>query len=287
MLLFGLLALSSFAIYKFLSYRMDISALDKTIVVTGAASGIGKSLCKLLLSYGSRVIGVDIRTAEIYHPNFRFVAMDLSRVTQEQIKQAFAMEDSIYAIVNCAAISLAERRLTSIIEERTSNINAMFQTNVLGPITFTQALYPLLNNAMVINVASPTGILVPPYMGYYGVTKSALIGWNDGLRRESKHRVCCIMPGFTKTSMNFKASIESELIEEELSRCQEKLNSYLDKAQEADEVALTIMYNLFSSNYGYRVYADVWYMKLGWKLLELIQVISPTLSDYLLKRILC
>jgi hypothetical protein len=47
------------------------------------------------------------------------------------------------------------------------------------------------------------------------------------------------------------------------------------------------MYNLFSSNYGYRVYADVWYMKLGWKLLELIQVISPTLSDYLLKRILC
>jgi len=284
----GSLLASLFLLFRYLSYRMDIS-LDKTVVVTGSSSGIGKSLCQLLLAQGTKVIGVDIKETQIYHPNFKFIQLDLANITREQVEQAFSFEDNIYAIVNCAAISLVNnnRSMTSIIEEPISKINIMFQTNVLGPITLTQALYPLLNSdAMILNVASPTGVLVPPYMGYYGITKATIIAWNDALRREVPFKVCCVMPGFTKTGMNFKAPITSNYLEPEIARCQEKLNGYLDQAQEASDVALTIIYNLFSSNYGYHVYSDVWYMKLGWTLLDVIQTLAPSASDYLLECIL-
>ena len=140
--------------------------------------------------------------------------------------------------------------------------------------------------AIIVNVSSGAGVLAGPFLGFYPITKFAIQGLTDVLRRELKHlgiRVCGVIPGFTKRGMIFSQNIqidENSLLCESMKQMQQDMSSKLEWiGQEPSEVARVIFENCFSSNCGERVFADRWFMRIMWPLLLMVQVVCPSLVD--------
>ncbi|KAG2385757.1 hypothetical protein C9374_002906 [Naegleria lovaniensis] len=316
------LLLAAFALSAFYRYRHDIAPKGKCIVVSGAASGIGEALVRKLLSHQCRVIAVDCnehllaqRQQEYMDKGllsskddetYRYFTFDLSTTTVQDIQKRLFIDSEqsvrrIDALVNCAGISYPRDGLyTSLIEQQEDVFEKMLATNVVGHLKMTKAVFPHLlsrlngyddGQSVIMNVASPAGVLIPPYLGTpYGVTKAALISWNDGIRRELHSTgidVCCVYPGFTKTGMAFKGNIDSSSkFSHEIENCQKAFGKIMDKfGQDAEEVACVMFTNLFSSNRGKHVYIDSNGKSFIWPLLAAVQCLCPGVIDFLLLKL--
>jgi hypothetical protein len=85
-------------------------------------------------------------------------------------------------------------------------LRRQFEVNVLGPMTITQAVLPLLRTAhgRIVNVGAPTGWVGAPLLGPIGASKAALHLINDALRLELRHQgisVSLIVPGAMETEI--------------------------------------------------------------------------------------
>ena len=120
-----------------------MSLAGKTVVVTGAASGIGAETVRTLRRAGASVVGMDRNRAAGVD---RFVAVDLSEPAS--IAQAVsALPGDVDALCNIAGLPPTAGRL------------AVLKVNVLGLRALTEAVVPLLNDAAaIVNVASLAGV---------------------------------------------------------------------------------------------------------------------------------
>nr|CAG4710709.1 unnamed protein product [Naegleria fowleri] len=240
---------------------------------------------------------------EVSGATYETHSFDLSSVTSQDIQQQLFSEgsvDSVFALVNCAGISYPrDTNYTSLVELNEEVVDKMLKTNVTSHMKMTRAVFPHLSRsegrskALIMNVASPAGVLIPPFLGTpYGVTKAALIGWNDGIRRELRSSgidVCCVFPGFTKTGMAFKGSIDPQSeFSQEIANCQHSFGKIMDTfGQDPNEVAQVMFSNLFSSNRGKHVYVDSNGKNLVWPFLAAIQSLCPSVIDWLLLKLTC
>ncbi len=117
---------------------------NKTIIVTGAASGIGAETAKTLKAQGATVIGVDLNQPDT--PVDQFVKANLS--DPASIDQAVAeLPKGIDAICNIAGLPPTKDRA------------AVLKVNFLGLRDFTEKMIDKLNdNASIVNVASLAGL---------------------------------------------------------------------------------------------------------------------------------
>ncbi len=174
----------------------------KTIVVTGASSGIGFELARRLYDDGHRVIGCS-RTYPKQPYDFEYMICDLKQESSMvDFSKAFSKQhDHLDVLINCAGMGVA-----GAIEE-TSYQQALktHQINVLGPFMLTQLLLPLLRNASrpkVIMIGSVAGVISIPFQAFYSMSKASLASLTESLRLELKPfgvDVSNVMPGDTKT----------------------------------------------------------------------------------------
>lgn len=173
----------------------------KTILVTGASSGIGRSLAERLVSRGSRVIGVSRRPSSLpvgVHP----IQADLTE--REDIHAIFQQLGPVDALVNCAGIAYLSR----IIDGNAADWEEMWRVNVMALALCTQLVlrhFPE-SGGRIINVSSMSGHRVPPSGGFYAPTKFAVRAITDSLRHEIKAaglpiQVGSVSPGFVDTPL--------------------------------------------------------------------------------------
>lgn len=194
----------------------------KTVVVTGASSGIGLSIVEKLSSNGFYVIaGVrsqrDIDRVKKLNPNIYPVYLDVTR--QFDIDNlAFLInsefDGELYALVNNAGVMKPSPIELSNIEDLREEI----EVNYIGPVNLTKKLLPFLrdNIGRVVNISSMNGKLSMPACGGYSGSKFALEAFSDALRIEvynSGMKVSIIEPGQTRTSIFSKALMAYEKIE--------------------------------------------------------------------------
>lgn len=121
-----------------------MSMQDKTIVVTGAASGIGAETSKLLKESGAKVIGLDRHEppANVDH----FVRVDLSdpQSIADAVEQ---IPNGVDSLCNVAGLPPTAGRIP------------VMKVNVLGLMALTEGVLPKLNdNGTIVNVASLAGV---------------------------------------------------------------------------------------------------------------------------------
>lgn len=162
--------------------------MSKTICITGASSGIGKSIGDYLTDRGYRVIGSS-RTPDKY-PDSRFLLLPLD-VQQKDSVQAFinqvlAHSPTIDVLINNAGIGI-----TGPAEEiPDSEIHKVFETNFYGPIRMMKAVLPIMRaqqRGHIINITSIAGYMGLPYRSYYSASKAALEMLTEAMRMENKN----------------------------------------------------------------------------------------------------
>lgn len=178
-----------------------MSLANRTILVTGASSGIGRALSVQLLEAGATVLGLCRDTSKL-PAGVEPIACDLSDA--KQIDEAFESLTHLDILVNNAGIALLSR----ISDGNPSDWNTMWQLNVQALTICCQkslALFPE-SGGQIVNTSSMSGHRVPPTGGFYSPTKFAVRGISDALRNELRAdgnptRVATISPGFVDTPL--------------------------------------------------------------------------------------
>ncbi|KAJ5220605.1 uncharacterized protein N7469_009492, partial [Penicillium citrinum] len=198
----------------------------KTVLITGASSGIGRSTAfefarsspqnlKLILT-ARRIGTLNEIAAEIIQEvgdGVKVLPVQLDVSSPEEVR---AFKDQlpvefrdIDVLVNNAGLVRGVAKAPEILEE---DINVMFQTNVTGLINMTQAILPGMlerNNGAgsgdIINIGSIAGR--EPYVGggIYCATKAAVRSFTESMRKElisKRIRVICIDPGQVETDFS-------------------------------------------------------------------------------------
>lgn len=177
------------------------SLQGKTLLVTGASSGIGRSLCELLVQRGANVLGVTRRPAALSEDVSPILA-DLSRY--DDVSAIFQGLGKIDGLVNCAGAAYLSR----IIDGNPADWEEMWRVNVMALALCCQLSlkhFPI-GGGRIINVCSMSGHRVPPSGGFYAPTKFAVRAVTDALRSELKTaglpiQVACVSPGYVDTPM--------------------------------------------------------------------------------------
>jgi NAD(P)-dependent dehydrogenase (short-subunit alcohol dehydrogenase family) len=170
----------------------------RTVVITGASTGIGYGLAQELIAHGYQVIGTvrkqedaDRLRAELGN-RLRPVLMDVA--DDEEVRRAageihqIVGEQGIVGLVNNAGIAVAGPLMHVDLEE----LRYQFDVNVVGVVAMTQAMLPLLGGhkentkppGRVINISSVSAYTTYPFLVPYAASKHALESISDGMRRE-------------------------------------------------------------------------------------------------------
>jgi NAD(P)-dependent dehydrogenase (short-subunit alcohol dehydrogenase family) len=194
----------------------------KSVVITGASTGIGWATAKLLLDRGFRVFGSVRKPADAdrlrgeFGANFTPLIFD---VTNEAAVLAAAREvrvaqngATLGGLVNNAGIAVAG----PVLELAADEFRRQMDVNVIGPIIATQAFGPLLGSdpslkgpkGRIVMVSSVAGKNGNPLMSAYSASKHAVEGLSESLRREMMLfgvDVIIVAPGAVKTPIWSKA----------------------------------------------------------------------------------
>ncbi|HZZ97881.1 MAG TPA: SDR family oxidoreductase [Jatrophihabitantaceae bacterium] len=184
----------------------------KTAIVTGASRGIGLAIAARIVHEGGRVVvtarkpeGLADAIAALGGPE---VAIPVAGRSDDADHQAEALDRVVRefgrldVLVNNTGINPAYGPLTELDEGAARKI---MDVNVLAALSWTrQALEAGLGangHAAVVNIASVAGLHPSPGIGYYGVSKSALIGLTMQLAAElaPRVRVNAVAPAVVKT----------------------------------------------------------------------------------------
>jgi NAD(P)-dependent dehydrogenase (short-subunit alcohol dehydrogenase family) len=194
----------------------------KSVVITGASTGIGWATAKVLLDRGFRVFGSVRKQADAerltgeFGVNFIPLLFD---VTDEPAVLAAAREvraalngEKLAGLVNNAGIAVAGPVLGLSADE----FRRQMDVNVIGPIIATQAFGPLLGAdtslkgppGRIVMISSVAGQNGNPLTSAYSASKHAIEGLSESLRRELMLfgiDVVIVAPGAVKTPIWSKA----------------------------------------------------------------------------------
>jgi all-trans-retinol dehydrogenase (NAD+) len=188
---------------------------DKTVLITGGASGIGKIMTRLMLERKAKVIIWDINQPNINETINTFSKLGLIKgyhvdvSNSEQIKIAHKKVKNefgnIDVLINNAGIVVGKYfHMHSI-----SEIKKTMDVNAKAPMYITKEfLKDMLerNTGHICNIASSGGLSSNPRMSVYIASKWSVVGWSDSLRIEMKQlnknvNVTTIMPYYINTGM--------------------------------------------------------------------------------------
>jgi short-subunit dehydrogenase len=185
---------------------------DKTVIVTGASSGIGRETAIAFARADANLVlasrneaALNELAAEVL-PLVRRVLVIPMDVTQRAAVDVMAQRvaeemGSIDILVNNAGLGLN----ALLAEGSMTNVRRLFEVNVFGALHCVQAVVPYMKrqgSGQIINVSSVAGKIATPRNGAYAATKFALTAISDALRLELADHgitVTTVYPGITDT----------------------------------------------------------------------------------------
>lgn len=179
----------------------------KVALVTGASSGIGKSISEVMAREGIRVYGCSRHAVDgDVINNVISLKMDVTNEAsvERAVQYIVAREGRLDIIVNNAGLGL----IGSLEDTPDELIREVFDTNINGVINVCRHTIPHLRRqggGYIFNVTSIAGLMGLPFRGIYSASKYAVEGFSEALSSEVKDfgiKVIIIEPGDFKTNIN-------------------------------------------------------------------------------------
>jgi NAD(P)-dependent dehydrogenase (short-subunit alcohol dehydrogenase family) len=203
----------------------------KRVVLTGAASGIGRALALVLAREDARLVLVDLDEAGLAEtvrltgrPDVRAQRLDVSdragvEALAEEVGRALGGAD---VLINNAGISSAGR----VRDLQLQTLAATMAVNFWGVVYTTQAFLPQLlarPDAALVNVSSVFGLMGVPGQAAYCASKFAVRGFTEALRHEVRGtglRVTVVYPGGVRTQIAARSRVDFPVAAEVLVEAQ-------------------------------------------------------------------
>src|SRR6056297_1238340 len=190
---------------------------DKTVLITGGASGIGKLMAHKILSLGAaKMIIWDINrenlentTNEIKESGGEIFSYQVDVANLEQVKQtALKVKDEVGIVdilINNAGVVVGK----FFHEHSHQDIDFTMNINTSALMHITLEFIPDMmkkGEGHIVNIASAAGMVANPKMSIYCASKWSVIGWSDSLRLEmerihKKVKVTTVTPYYISTGM--------------------------------------------------------------------------------------
>jgi len=184
----------------------SLSSTPRTVLITGAAGGIGRATVNHFASLGWRVIGVD-RAAfgEGFPQDGFFIQSDISIGSNLEsiFEQANAHTGYLNALVNNAAVQVAKPIIQTSVEEW----DAVMASNLRSVFLSAKLAFPLFKSAgggAIVNVSSVHAVATSANIAAYAASKGGLLALTRAMAIEfapENIRVNAILPGAVDTPM--------------------------------------------------------------------------------------
>ena len=228
--------------------------MSKIILITGASSGIGKSISLFLTTKGYKVYGTCRNPDKYDIPEYELLKCDItsSLDIKKTIKHILSIENHIDVLINNAGIGI-----TGPLEETSeSDIKSAYQTNLFGPIAIIKECIPSMrdrNNGLIINITSILGYFGITFRGVYCATKSSLEIIGEVFSMELKKfniNVVNVAPGDFKTNIATRRidsiSKNHSNYTDDYTRSLISANKHVDNAW-TPEIISTLIYKIINS----------------------------------------
>jgi NADP-dependent 3-hydroxy acid dehydrogenase YdfG len=218
-----------------------VHPVSRTILVTGASSGIGRAVARRLLKQQHHVIGLcrDENRFSVAHPNFTPFGLNLAHLST--IAPACKQLQNTYPELDAIVFAAGYGQFGSLEQFSYPQIEQLLTVNLTAQIFMTRALLPKLkqkSHSNLIYIGSEAALKGSRNGSIYCASKFALRGFTQALRDEcgkSGVRVSLINPGMVDTAffaaLNFRPGRQ------------------LEHALHADDVAGAVSYILDASKH--------------------------------------
>jgi len=188
------------------------SFTDRVVVVTGAASGIGRALACELAADGARLALADV-DAEGLRETAALAGVERCLTAVVDVADRAAVErfardvearfGAVHVVINNAGVTVSE----TIERLAYDDFAWLMGINFWGVVHGTKAFLPALgraDEAAIVNVSSVFGLIAFPTQGAYNASKFAVRGFTEALRQElagTRIAVHCVHPGGIRTNI--------------------------------------------------------------------------------------
>ena len=224
---------------------VGISLQGKTALVTGAATGIGRSIALMFAQAGARVVVNHLRQPEASHAVVHAitsaggdaVAIDADVARATEVERLMDEAGKVHILVNNAGI-IQEKAFLDTTED---DWDRVLGVDLKAVFLTSRAVLPGMvarGSGVIVNLASDLGILGREMYAPYCAAKAGVIGLTRSLAREFAPqgiRVNAIAPGPVNTAMVSLENMSPEWIEKELAIPQHRV-------AEPEEIAATALF---------------------------------------------
>ncbi|GAB5380826.1 MAG: SDR family NAD(P)-dependent oxidoreductase [Aliiglaciecola sp.] len=196
---------------------MAIDYSGKTVIISGAAGGIGFAMARELGQQGMNVVLADIDEHQLAQAKNALDKEDIASITttldvtnyqdwQQTVDAAQQQFGGVHMLINNAGVG----GIPGTIEETNHKIwQWVVDVNLMGVLYGTQAVIPAIKQTgeggWLINVASMAGMHGVPYSSAYAATKAAVVSMSEAWAVELKPHnihVSVLCPAFVKTRIH-------------------------------------------------------------------------------------
>ncbi len=188
----------------------------ETVIVTGAAGGMGQAIVKKLVADGYRVAGIDLAEESPYsHPNFYYEQGNA--LDEEQVKTFVEKAETIAGLVNALGIAQSAAPIEEVSMEFW---NKVMDVNVKSLFVSTKAVAAKMKQARkgsIVNIASISAVRPRPGLQAYIASKGAAESFSRAMAIELapfQVRVNTIHPGPADTKMLGQFAAEGADVEQ-------------------------------------------------------------------------
>lgn len=219
---------------------------NKTVIITGASSGIGEATARLLASRGAKVVlgarrteRLDQIVTEIEAAGGTAMARSVDVTNADSVEALVYNAQNLFGRVDAIFNNAGVMPLAPMSELKTDEWENMINVNIRGVLNGIAAVLPIFKaqgGGHVINTASIGAHVVVPSAAVYCGTKYAVWAISEGLRQESENvRVTTISPGVVETELGHDISDPTS---------KELLTQFRQIALTPDAIARAVLYAL-------------------------------------------